>query len=256
MKSSSNGLCGTSPVTLHAFADNEMKAEDWLAFKEHLSACPDCLAAYRRILALRVLLKRNRLHYRAPDALRIKIWAALQASSRPAPAGPDSRKVRRPIHRIASALAASLAIAVTLTLALNGPALEDEIIANYKRSLAVSLPSEGPSAAFRGEKPRLESSLDFIPPIPDLTGSGFTYQGARSDRIGRRGAAVLSYSYESSVIDLFIWPSRAEPLGTVSKQGYNILHWTRSGLKFCAISTLTARELVRFREVFVSKLPA
>jgi anti-sigma factor RsiW len=271
MKDSSSGLCGTSLLTVHAFADNELNAEDWLAFKVHLSTCPDCSAAYSRILALRALFKDNRLQYQAPGALRIKIALALQVSSRAAPAGAsgaESRggallsradsiwKERKPVYQIASVLAASLILAATLILSPNGPALEDEIIVKYKRSLALSLPSNGRSGAFREEKPRLEGSLDFVPPIPDLAGSGFTYKGARFDQVAQRSTAVLIYSYESYVIDLFIWPSEAEPLGALSKQGYNIIHWTSSGFKFCAISTLTARELAKFQEIFASKLPA
>jgi anti-sigma factor RsiW len=218
MKNSSNGPCRSSPVTVHAFADNELDARDWLAFKEHLSACSDCGAAYRQILALRALFKHSVLHYRAPHALRMKIALALETSSRAATARasgagpwsgallsrPDSIwKERQQINRIASALAASLLIAATLIFSLSGPALEDEIIDKYKRSLDISVPSNGPSAAFREEKPWLEGNLDFVPPIPDLAGSGFTYKGARFDRIAQRSTAVLVYSYESSSISLF-----------------------------------------------------
>jgi anti-sigma factor RsiW len=266
MKNSSNGPCRNAPVTVHAFADNELDAKDWLAFREHLSTCPDCSAAYKQILALRALFKRSLVHYRAPRELRIQIESALEVrGGAPGTAARRAASLSRPdsiwkkwkrINRTVSAFAASLAVAAALLLSLSGPALEDEIIGKYQRSLAVSLPSEGASAAFREEKQRPEGSLAFVPPIPDLAGSGFTYQGARADQVARHSAAVLIYSYRSSVIDLFIWPSGAEPLGALSKQGYNIIHWTRSGFKFCAISTLTATELSRFQEAFASKLPA
>jgi anti-sigma factor (TIGR02949 family) len=259
MENSSSGQCGGSQVTVHAFADNELDAADRLAFKEHLSACPDCLGAYSRIIAVKALFKRNLPHYRAPDGLRSRIVLALRASNSAPPAGAFPAKSRsgalscrpaskkwKPINQIASALAASLVIAVTLILSLDGPALEDEIIASYKRSLAASLPSAGRSVSRAG-------SLDFVPPIPDLAGSGFAFEGTRSDQIAGHGAAVLIYSRRNYVINLFIWPSEAEPFGALSKQGYNIIHWTRSGLKFCAISTLTARELAKFQELFGSK---
>jgi anti-sigma factor RsiW len=268
MRNSSNGLCGSSPATVHAFADNELGAEDWLAFKEHLSACPDCFAAYSQILAMRALFKRSQLHHQAPDVLRRKIALTFQArSGSRAPSAKSSSgtllskaasawKKGAPITPIAAALAASLVIAVTLNLALNGGALEDEIIASYQRSLAVSLAPDGGAAPFSGESPQLKGSLDFVLPIPDLTGSGFTLEGARSDQIAGRGTAVLVYSGGHHVIDLFIWPSGSEPFGALSKQGYNIVHWTRAGLKFCAISTLTASELAKFQELFASRLAA
>jgi anti-sigma factor RsiW len=271
MKNSSNGLCGISPAKVHAFTDHELQTEDWLAFKEHLSACPDCFAEHSQILAMKALFKRNLVHYRAPDVLRIKIALALQAYNGAAPvntsgaksskpmllsAAASAAKKGRPINRIAAALAASLVIALALNLALNGQALEDEIIASYQRSLDISLTPEGRPAAFRRERPRLAGSLDFVPPIPDLTGSGFTLEGARADQIARRGTAVLVYSRRSYVINLFIWRSGAEPFGALSKQGYNIVHWTGGGLKFCAISTLTASELAKFQELFASRLPA
>jgi anti-sigma factor (TIGR02949 family) len=264
MKNSSNGQCGSSQVTVHAFADNELDTEDRLAFNEHLNACPDCFRAYGRIIAVKALFKRNLPYYRAPDALRIRIALALQASRGATPAGayctksrsgghsprPASiRKKWKPINRTASALAVSLVIAVTLTLSLDRPALEEEIIASYKRSLVASLPSNGRFVSRGG-------NLDFLPPIPNLAGSGFAFEGTRFDQIARHGTAVLIYSSRSYVINLFIWPSEAEPLGALSQQGYNIIHWTRSGLKFCAISTLTARELAEFQQLFASKLPA
>jgi anti-sigma factor RsiW len=271
MNDSSNGPCCNSPFTVHAFADNELDAKDWLAFEEHLSTCPDCSAAYRQILALRALFKHSLLRYRAPQKLRREIASALEVRDRMAlgrapgatawPAAPLSRpdsiwKKWKRIDRTASAFAASLAVAAALLLSPGGPALEDEIIGKYQRSLAVSLPPEGASATFREERQRPKGRMDFLTPIPDLAGSGFTYQGARTDRIAGHRAAVLIYTYGSSAVDLFIWPSGAEPPGALSKQGYNIVHWTRSGLKFCAISTLAAAELSRFQEAFASKLPA
>jgi anti-sigma factor RsiW len=271
MKNSSDGPCGNLPITVHAFADNELDPRDWLVFNEHLNACPDCGAAYKQILALRALFKHSLLHYQAPRTLCTKIALALETSRRAAPAGasgarswrgaflsgPDSiwRKWKQ-LNQAASTLAAGLAVAAVLILSMSGPALEDEIIDKYKRSLTVSLPSAGLPAASREEKPRPEGGLNFVPPIPDLAGSGFTYRGARAERVAQRTATVLIYSYESSIIGLFIWPSGAEPLGALSKQGYNIIHWTRSGFKFCAISTLTASELAKFQEIFASKLPA
>jgi anti-sigma factor RsiW len=157
---------------------------------------------------------------------------------------------------LAPALAASLVIAVTLMFSLKGPALEDEIIASYRRSLAMSRSSNTFSAASSQQRPGLIDKLHFIPPIPDLAASGFTYKGARLDQIAQHTTAVLTYTQEGSTINLFIWPSEAEPAGTVSRQGYNIIRWTRSGLKYCAISTLNAGELSRFQELFASKLPA
>jgi len=271
MKPSSNGLCGNSPVTVHAFADNELNAKDWLAFKEHLSACPDCFAAYRRILALKALFKHSLLQYRAPAPLRIEIVMELQAVNKQALAeAPGAKswayallsrrgliwKEWKKINRIAPALAASLVIAVTLTFFLSGPSLEDEIIAKYKRSLAVSLASNSPPAASLEENPRLTGAPGFVLPIPDLTASGFAYRGARLDQIAQHSGEVLIYSNGSYVIHIFIWPSEGELLGTVSKEGYNIIHWTWSDLKFCAISTMSANELSKFQEIFASKLSA
>jgi anti-sigma factor (TIGR02949 family) len=271
MKTSSNGLCGNSPITVHAFADNELDAKDWIAFKDHLDTCPGCFAAYRQILALKALLKHSLLQYQAPASLRMEIALELQAASKVVPAGvcgaksSDRVRLSRPnligkewkqITLTGSALAVSLVIAITLIFSMNGPALEDEIIASYRRSLALSLSSNALRATSPEEKSRLIGNLDFVPLIPDLAASGFSYKGARLDQIARRNTAVLIYAKERNVINLFIWPSESEPIGTVSRQGYNIIRWTRAGLKFCAISTLNATELSQFQELFASKLPA
>jgi anti-sigma factor RsiW len=269
--SSKNGQCGILPITVHAFADNELNAMDCLAFKDHLRACPYCFATYRRILLLKAIFKHSLLQYQAPVSLRIAVTLALQSANKAAPAGVSGAKrwnytvLSRPgliwrewkqINWIASALAASLLLAVTLIFSSIEPALEDEIIANYKRSLVVSLPSNHPSATSDEEMPRLAGKLDFVPPITDLAGSGFTYNGTRFDQIGSHSGAVLVYTRESYVIDLYIWPSEAEPLDAVSREGYNIIRWTRSGLKFCAISTMNAKELSRFQKAFASMMPA
>jgi anti-sigma factor RsiW len=271
MKTSSSGQCGNSPITVHAFADGELDGIDWLVFNDHLRACPDCSAEYKRVLFLKALFKLEPLRYRAPDPLRLRVSLSLRAAHEAAPVResggkPGNKEIlfRKNLIRkewkqtkwIAPLLAASVMIAATLTLSSNGSALEDEIIAKYRHSLIVSLPADIPSTASPERKPQFAGNLDFVPPVLDLTGSGFAYRGYRFDEVSRLNAAVLIYTQRSDVIDLFIWPSGVEPIGAVSRDGYNIIHWTRAGLKFCAISTMSAEDLSRFQEAFAARLPA
>ena len=59
--------------------------------------------------------------------------------------------------------------------------------------------------------------------------------------------AALVYQRRKHFINLFIWPS-AEDSGqkTVMRQGYNLFHWTQSGMTYWAVSDLNWTELQEF----------
>jgi anti-sigma factor RsiW len=59
----------------------------------------------------------------------------------------------------------------------------------------------------------------------------------------------LVYKRQKHFINLFIWPStRGSDKGekTVTRQGYNLIHWTKSGMTYWAVSDLNNRELQEF----------
>ena len=68
--------------------------------------------------------------------------------------------------------------------------------------------------------------------------------GGRLDYLGGRNVAALVYQRRQHVINVFTWPStenRNEK--TISRQGYNMVSWARSGMAYSLVSDLNAKEL-------------
>jgi anti-sigma factor RsiW len=70
--------------------------------------------------------------------------------------------------------------------------------------------------------------------------------GCRLDYLDNRPVAALVYHRSRQVINLFVWPSNSSALRgpqQLSRQGYNLIHWTRSGMTYWLISELNLPEL-------------
>ncbi|HEY6122328.1 MAG TPA: hypothetical protein VIV66_20395, partial [Pyrinomonadaceae bacterium] len=64
-----------------------------------------------------------------------------------------------------------------------------------------------------------------------------------------RPVAALVYQRRLHYINLFMWPAgQAGSTGEVAiqRQGYNVIHWTDSGMNYWAISDLNGVELHEF----------
>ena len=80
-----------------------------------------------------------------------------------------------------------------------------------------------------------------------MSAAGFELAGGRLDYLDNRPVAALVYRSRQHVINLFVWP--ADNLGgqhVASKNGYNVVGWSRSGMTFWAISDINAAELRTF----------
>jgi anti-sigma factor RsiW len=98
-------------------------------------------------------------------------------------------------------------------------------------------------------KPWFDGKLDFAPPVKDLSGQEFPLLGGRLEYLNNRTVAALFYGRRKHFINLFIWPSeQAGATGemTTQRQGYNLIHWTSSGMNYWAISDLNSVELHEF----------
>jgi anti-sigma factor RsiW len=61
--------------------------------------------------------------------------------------------------------------------------------------------------------------------------------------------AALVYHRDKHLINVFVWPSDKDaPIETtrVTRQGYNVFHWSRSGMNFWVVSDLEERQLQDF----------
>ena len=132
--------------------------------------------------------------------------------------------------------------------------LAEQVIASHARSMLTTHLADVSTSDEHTVKPWLSSKLDFSPPVTDLTGAGFPLVGGRLDYLDNRPVAALVYGRSQHVINLFVWPDRgsgrASPMQSLSKHGYNVLHWINGGMALWAISDLNATEMKTFAEAY------
>jgi anti-sigma factor RsiW len=216
--------------------------------------CEDCMRAHQNLQALRSRMRDESLYFRPSARLRKRIGSALRAEV----------KIERRLP-LASwswrAVAASLALVAIATVTFvqrpKGPSAEDliakEVVSNHVRSLMEPHhPVDVPSSDQHTVKPWFNGKLDFSPPVENPADQGFPLAGGRLDYLGGRSVAALVYQRHQHYINLFIWPSSdAHEMAEKStrQQGYNVIHWDKSGMEYWAISDLNEADLRQFAEI-------
>ncbi|MFC5438000.1 anti-sigma factor family protein [Rhodanobacter umsongensis] len=246
--------CDDARLLVHAYLDDELDAAQSADMARHLQDCAACAASYGIHERLRKALAQPGLYHRAPDALRER-WIAAQPTARPAP--PTSSRPRR--MPLAYAMAAGFAGALLLTspawiTALRQRSAEDgnpvvaEAVSSHVRSLQAHHLTDVVSTDQHTVKPWFEGKLDFSPRVKDLAGEGFPLIGGRLDAIGGRSVAALIYKRHLHVINLYQWPTdsttTAQP--EVQRHGYTVIRWTADGMRYVAISDVSAGDLKQF----------
>jgi anti-sigma factor RsiW len=256
--------CPESRNRLQAYLDLELDLPSVVAIDRHLASCAACKALFARQTALRSGVRRHAQYYSAPSALAERIRAKIGATQ--ADAAARTPKARRPWPDFRQWLPLGAAVAaaavVSWTAAIQYASLSDEqvlaeqVVSGHARSVLSARLVDVASSDQHTVKPWLSSKLDFSPPVTDLTGEGFPLVGGRLDYMASRPVATLVYRHREHVIDLFIWPDartgRDSPMRSFAKQGYNILHWTRGGMAFWAISDVNPAEMKVFAETYAS----
>ena len=132
-------------------------------------------------------------------------------------------------------MAAAALVLLALVPFVRGPSTEEiltrEVVSGHVRSLMANHLADVPSSDQHTVKPWFNGKLDFSPPVADLAKQGLIYQR------------------QKHFINLFIWPSGSDSdveTKTMSHQGYNLFHWTKSGMTYWAASDLNNAELQEF----------
>ena len=240
--------CQDSKSQLQAYLDGELDLTRSLEMEKHLRECSACSQALNSLRLLQESLRNESLRFQPTAGLEKRVRSALRRES-------DSRAPTFRARWLIPALtAAALVIVFASYLLTRTPAddlVSSEVVSSHVRSLMTSshlidVPSEDPHTV----KPWFDGKLDFSPPVKDLNAQGFTLIGGRLDYIANRPVAVLIYQRRKHVINLLVWPAAngdIKPAVQV-RQGYNLIHWTKSGMTYWAVSDLNLAELQQLAE--------
>jgi anti-sigma factor RsiW len=243
--------CEVTRDLIHAYIDGELDLVRNLEIEKHIRDCQGCLREYKNYKALKSAMSSDSLYFKPPLDLKRRIRSAVRKEVGIAETMPRMAPWRW--LSIAASLALVTVVIWTLvpvpTFHIGDDPLTKEIISGHVRSLMADHLTDVPSSDQHTVKPWFNGKLDFSPPVKDLANNGFPLIGGRLDYIGNKPVAVLVYNRRKHFINLFIWPStKGSDKGekTVTRQGYNLIHWAKSGMTYWAVSDLNNRELQEF----------
>jgi len=257
--------CELTQRYVPGYLDGELDLVRTIEMESHLKGCPTCAQELETLKALRGALQRSALAYAAPSALRERIQTSLRASSR---ADVQERKLKWAslnIWQLAGAFALLALISITswqLTARFRAPSVDQqiaaEVFASHVRSLEANHLMDVASTDQHTVKPWFDGKLDFSPPVEDLASDGFPLVGGRLDYLEGREVAALVYQRRKHFINVFVLPDSAETNSTPaiqSRQGYNIMKWSRGGFQFWAVSDVAAPDLAEFVRLLQARAP-
>jgi len=247
-------VCPDKIELLQAYFDGELDAANAQALEAHLTTCPGCSAALDELRMLRARFADPALRERAPEHLRRRVEAILQAEG----SGPSRRAGTRALPWGLSAGFGAIAAALaTVAVLPSAGALETQLVADHVRSTLGTRLVDVETSDRHTVKPWFNGKVDFAPPVVDLAGAGFPLQGGRLEYLDGRRVAALVYRRNKHIINLFVWPQetglRLPALGG-SDDGYAIVHWTDGGLQFWAVSDVDRRDLEAFSRLFAQHI--
>jgi anti-sigma factor RsiW len=242
-------------TVLHGYADGELDLVRSLDVERHLEGCAACSASLQLVRELRQSLGDGSLYHRAPAGLWRRVRTALPFAPRP-----RSVVAGRAAGLLAVAASLALVAFLTWTLLRHGasrPAedlLAQEVVSSHVRSLLVGQdPRVDVASSDRHEvKPWFNGRVPFAPIVPDLEAEGYPLVGGRLDYLDNRKVVALVYKHRKHPINLFTWPAEGaidEPPRVQTRLGFQLVHWTKDGMTYWAVSDLNAGEMLAFADL-------
>ena len=246
--------CEDCKDLLNGYVDGELDLVNHLRIEEHLKECVECGAAYKNVVTLRAAISEPSLAYKAPAYLRERL-RAVELEPTP-PARRTSWWKWRWMPTLATAAVLAVALAATWAIVSRNSTSDDDLVAKeivsaHVRSMMEKHLMDVPSTDQHTVKPWFDGRLDFSPPVVDLASQGFALIGGRLDYASGRAVAALVYQRRQHYINLFVYPApNTANVGSKVQvlQGFNLIHWSRSGMVFWAVSDLNVTELQEFSQ--------
>jgi anti-sigma factor RsiW len=247
--------CEDSRTFLPAYLDNELDVAQSLQIHKHLAECRNCRHSQDEQLVLRAALRDPDLRSDPSADFSKRIAGAIRNAAREEARSQRSIRVRLLPSFHGLAAAAVLLIVISLGAFFVAGRLRSSrqqlvasaVLAGHIRSLQAAHLVDVPSSDRHTVKPWFQGKLDFSPPVPDLSESGWTLLGGRLDYMDGRPVAALVYQRRMHNINVFLWPNHGAPDETIRQkeaQGYQILHWSGAEMTYWLVSDLNNSELL------------
>jgi len=272
--------CKEATKLMDGYLDGELDPITSQTIEQHLRECHNCDQAYKTHGSLIRAIGDATPYFKSPAALRERIQSSLREEIAARPlrnVARDSQilfRRRRPELRtillgtpwnwlgLAAAIIFAAIIALNVVPRWQRPGadqfLATQLIASHVRSLMANHLTDVASSDQHTVKPWLDAKLDFAPAVVDLGSEGFPLLGGRLDYLENRPVAALVYQRRKHFINLFVWPAESGTINrtnTITRQGYQLLHWIDSDFNCWAVSDVSNDDLQTFKQVFEKQLP-
>jgi anti-sigma factor RsiW len=269
--------CKEATKLMDGYLDGELDPITSQTIEQHLRECSKCDQAYATHGSLIRAIGNATPYYEAPSELRERIQSSLRkevaeqsngsgsiaVDARPLIAGKQAESPSILFGTSWNWLALAAAIVFAAIIAWNvlprfqrpgnDQFLATQLIASHVRSLMATHLTDVASSDQHTVKPWLDAKLDFAPAVVDLSNEGFPLIGGRLDYLDNRPVAALVYQRRKHFINLFVWPAAPDETRTpktITRQGYQLLHWVDSDFNYWAVSDVSSNDLQAFKQQF------
>lgn len=240
--------CKDIAAHIEPYLDGELTLSDRREVEKHLPQCSNCSAQLESLQVLHGAIS-NMTYDNVPASLKKNIHAGLKDIT-----GEDDNYNHTLFGWLgfsggAMALVSVIVwamVSVNFTVPMQAR-VSEEIITAHVRSLLVDHATDIVSTDSHTVKPWFNGKLDFSPAVKNYAQQGFILLGGRLDYINKKTSSALVYKKRAHIINVFITRAEADNqsmnISTSHQQGYNLLHWSNSGLEYWVISDLNKSEL-------------